>query len=100
MARGRSAAVGGRTGGGGAHAQCNLPDELDEHDGLTKEKEEWETGDAENDENELSFNEFCKLLARVCNAKIPEANRGGAAFEVTLESWHYALSTSIIPFSP
>ena len=42
--------------------QCNLPDELDEHNQLTKEfrvLEEWEENDE--DENEICYNEFCKV---------------------------------------
>ena len=42
--------------------QCNLPDELDENNQLTKEfqvLEEWEENDE--DENEICYNEFCKV---------------------------------------
>ncbi len=42
--------------------QCNLPDELDEYNQLTKEfrvLEEWEENDE--DENEICYNEFCKV---------------------------------------
>ena len=70
----------------------NLPDELDDENEMTKE--DWELGDAEDDGDEISFNEFCKLLARICNCKIPPENRGGNPFEVTLNNW---LGLQIIP---
>ena len=72
---------------------CNLPDELDEHNQLTREYPEgWEVGD--DHEHEISYNEYCKLLARICNCKIPPESRGGAPFETTLDNW---LGLQLIP---
>ena len=57
-------------------------------------QEDWEEEDAESDENEISYKEFGKLLARVCNSKIPPENRDGNPFEVTLNNW---LGLQIVP---
>lgn len=75
--------------------QCNLPDELDEHNQLTKEFRILEDYD-DNDEDgtEICYNEFCKLLARICNCKIPPESRSGVPFETTLDNW---LGLQIIP---
>ena len=54
--------------------------------------EEWEENDE--DEDEIGYNGFCKLLARLCNCKIPPESRGGLPFEVTLDNW---LGLHIIP---
>ena len=45
-------------------------------------------------DGEICYKEFCKLLARVCNRKIPPENRGGSPFEVTLDNW---LGLQIVP---
>ena len=54
--------------------------------------EEWEENDE--DEDEIGYNGFCKLLARLCNCKIPPESRGGLPFEATLDNW---LGLHIIP---
>jgi len=41
----------------------------------------------DDDVSELSFDEFISVIARTCDAKIPEATRGGGGFELTLQSW-------------
>ena len=46
------------------------------------------------DESEISFNEFSKLLARVCDCKIPSASSSGVPFDVTLDSW---LGLQVVP---
>ena len=47
--------------------------------------EDEEGGD--DDAAELVYSEWVQLIARVCDAKIPEAVRGGAPFERTLQNW-------------
>ena len=47
--------------------------------------DEEEEGDE--DEAELCYDEFQNVIVRCCDAKIPEANRGGETFEVVLQSW-------------
>ena len=39
------------------------------------------------DESEMSYEEFLPALALICDAKIPEPKRGGEAFEYTLHAW-------------
>ncbi len=41
----------------------------------------------DDDEAELSFDEFVELLTRLCHIKIPLAKRSGQPFELTLQSW-------------
>ena len=36
---------------------------------------------------ELDFNEFQQVVARICHFKIPERERTGTPFEETLQSW-------------
>ena len=57
--------------------QCNLPDELDEHNQLTKEFRVLDE-DEENDEdeNEICYNEFCKVSKSV-SGKVIRATRLG-----------------------
>ena len=47
--------------------------------------EEDEGGD--DDESELVYDEWVQVIARICDAKIPEDKRGGECFEYTLQSW-------------
>ena len=41
----------------------------------------------DDDESELTYDEFVQVIARICDAKIPEASRGGEPFEYTLQAW-------------
>ncbi|KAL1505108.1 hypothetical protein AB1Y20_008867 [Prymnesium parvum] len=45
-----------------------------------------ENGEDE-DAQELSLDEFCEVIARICNQKIPLSNRGGEPFENTWQSF-------------
>jgi len=45
-----------------------------------------EEGD-DGDQQELAFDEFLAVIARVVDVKVPLANRGGAPFEDTLRNW-------------
>ena len=47
--------------------------------------EEEEGGD--DDESELVYDEWVQVIARCCDARIPEEARGGEPFEYTLQSW-------------
>ena len=52
---------------------------------VNAQSEEEEDGD--DDESELVYDEWVQVIARCCNAKIPEEARGGEPFEYTLQSW-------------
>jgi hypothetical protein len=43
--------------------------------------------DGDDDAQELCFDEFVKLVAAVCDTKVPADTRKGVAFELTLQSW-------------
>lgn len=46
-----------------------------------------EVEDADDNEQELDYEEFLQVIGRICDAAIPEANRGGEKFETSLQSW-------------
>ena len=41
----------------------------------------------DDDADELVYEEFIGCLAMICDAKVPEATRGGEPFEYTLHAW-------------
>ena len=42
-------------------------------------------------ESELVYEEWVQVIARVCDAKVPDQNRDGKEFEWVLQRWlHYA----------
>ena len=43
--------------------------------------------DGDDDAQELCFDEFVKLVAAVCDTKVPADTREGVPFELTLQSW-------------
>jgi len=51
----------------------------------------YEDEGGDDDETELSFDEFLAVIARICNCKIPEERRNGGPFELTLQSWLHLL---------
>jgi hypothetical protein len=59
---------------------------------VNMQSEQEEGGDE--DMGELVYDEFVQVIARCCDAKIPEANRGGEAFEYTLQTW---LEYQVVP---
>ena len=46
-----------------------------------------EEEEGDDDEEELDFVEFLEVLARMCNAKYPEADRDGESFATCLQSF-------------
>ena len=48
----------------------------------------------DDDADELVYEEFISVLALICDAKVPEATRGGEPFEYTLHAW---LQITFIP---
>ena len=48
---------------------------------------EAEEEEGDDDESELVYDEWVQCIARICDAKIPEAQRGGECFEYVLQSW-------------
>ena len=41
----------------------------------------------DDDADELVYDEFLPALAMICDARVPEQNRGGEPFEHTLHAW-------------
>jgi len=46
-----------------------------------------EEGGADDDADELVYEEFISVLAMICDAKVPVARRSGEPFEFTLHAW-------------
>ena len=44
-------------------------------------------GGGAGDSTQCDFTEFTEVLARLCNEKIPETQRTGEPFDMTLNSW-------------